>query len=80
MQKISGGFKKFLPNLLPDSNEGGSEVGGSSLAFFAIAIPVIVVTVAGLVYTRYGRVTQYQDNYSMALVTGSPGPRTNRPG
>ena len=44
-----------------------SESGGSSLAFIAIAIPVIIVTIAGLVYARYGRVTQYQDYYNMAL-------------
>jgi hypothetical protein len=66
-QKISEGLRKFLPNLLPNSKENESEVGGSSLAFVAIAIPLIVVTIAGLVYTRYGRVTLYQENYNMAL-------------
>ncbi|MFA5873033.1 MAG: hypothetical protein WC832_03630 [Anaerolineales bacterium] len=66
-QKISEGLKKFLPNLLPNPKEGESEVGGSSLAFLVIAIPLIVVTIAGLVYTRYGRATQYQENYNMAL-------------
>jgi hypothetical protein len=67
MQKISLGLSKFLPNLLPNSNEDELQGGGSSLAFVAIAIPVIVVTVAVLVYARYGRVTQYQDYYNMAL-------------
>ncbi len=66
-QKISAGIRKFLPNLLPNANDGDSESGGSSLAFVAIAIPVIVVTIAGLVYARYGRVSQYQDFYNMAL-------------
>ncbi|MCX6101183.1 MAG: hypothetical protein NTV92_07150 [Candidatus Bipolaricaulota bacterium] len=66
-QKISESIKKFLPNLLPNSNEGESEAGGSSLVFLAIAIPLIIVTIAGLVYTRYGRITQYQENYKMAL-------------
>jgi hypothetical protein len=66
-QKMAAGVRKFLPNLLPNSNEGDSEGGGSSLAFVAIAIPLIVVTVAGLVYTRYGRVSQYQDYYNLAL-------------
>ena len=67
-QKISRGLGRFLPNLLPNSNEAGSQEGGSSLAFVAIAIPVIVVTIAGLVYARYGRVTQYNDYYSLAMV------------
>ena len=67
LQKISEGLGKFLPNLFPNTKEGEAEVGGSSLAFLAIAIPLIVVTIAGLVYTRYGRVTQYQENYTFAL-------------
>ncbi len=67
MQKISNGINKFLPNLLPNPTEGESEVGGSSLAFLVIAIPLIIVTIGGLVYTRYGRTTQYQENYNMAL-------------
>ncbi len=66
-QKISAGIRKFLPNLLPNANEGDSESGGSSLAFVAIAIPVIIVTIAGLVYARYGRVSQYQDYFNLAL-------------
>jgi len=66
-QKISEGLIKFLPKLLPNPKEGESEVGGSSLAFLVIAIPLIVVTIAGLVYTRSGRATQYQENYNMAL-------------
>ena len=66
-QRLSDGIKKFLPKLLPNQGEGEAEVGGSSLAFFAVAIPLIIVTIAGLVYTRYGRVTQYQENYNMAL-------------
>jgi len=66
-QKVSEGLNKFLPNLFPDSKEDESGPGGSSLAFLAIAIPLIIVTIAGLVYTRYGRVAQYQDNYTLAL-------------
>ncbi len=66
-QKISRGINKFLPNLLPNGNEAESQEGGSSLAFIAIAIPLIVVTVAGLVYARYGRVAQYNDYYNMAM-------------
>ena len=67
MHRLANGINQFLPNLLPGSKEPGSEIAGSSQAFFAIAIPLIVVTVAVLVYTRYGRITQYQENYNEAL-------------
>jgi hypothetical protein len=66
-QKTLRSLNKFLPNLLPNTREGETEVGGSSLAFLVIAIPLIIVTIAGLVYTRYGRAAQYQENYNMAL-------------
>ena len=66
LQKMTGGLKKFLPNLLPGN--GDEETGmPSGLGFLAIAIPVIIVTVASLVYTRYGRLTQYEDNYNKAM-------------
>ena len=67
LHNFSNGLGKFIPNVLPGAKESESEVGGSSLAFLAIAIPLIVVTIAGLVYTRYGRATQYQENYTLAL-------------
>jgi len=67
-QNIAKGIRKFLPNLLPNSDDEESQESGSSLAFVAIAIPLIVVTIAGLVYARYGRVAQYQDYYNMAMV------------
>jgi hypothetical protein len=67
MQKISGSFQRFLPNLFPEPKEGEQVIGGSSLAFFAIAIPVILVTVAGLVYNQYGRTARYQENFNLAF-------------
>jgi hypothetical protein len=66
-RKITGSLEKFLPNLFPNPQEGEPVVGGSSLAFFAIAIPVIIVTVAGLVYNQYGRTAKYQQNYNLAF-------------
>jgi hypothetical protein len=67
MRKLFEGINNFLPNLLPGAKEPGSEIAGSSMAFFAVAIPLIVVTIAVLVYSRYGRITQYQENYNKAL-------------
>ena len=66
-QKISAGVDRFLPNLFPTAKEGEAEVGGFSLAFLAIAIPLIIITIAGLVYTRTGRTEQYKESYNQAL-------------
>jgi hypothetical protein len=66
MQGLAAGVGKFLPNLFPNTKEGEGEVGGGSLVFMAIAIPVLVVTIAGLFYTRYGRVKQFEDYYTLA--------------
>ncbi len=65
-QRISEGIKKFLPNLLPNSSED-PEVGASSMALFAVVIPVIIVAIAATVYIHYGRTAQYQQYYDMAL-------------
>jgi hypothetical protein len=65
-QKLSDGIGKFLPNLMPGSNDD-PEVAGSSMALFAIVIPVIIVAVAATVYIHYGRTEQYKQNYDMAL-------------
>lgn len=65
-QKFSKVVGQFLPNLLPGYRDDGKDRSGSGLAFLAIAIPLVIVTVAALVYTRYGRMTQFQDNFSKA--------------
>ena len=69
-QRISGGFRKFLPNLLPKSGND-PEITGSSTALFAIVVPVIIVAIAVTVYIHYGRTTQYQQYYDMALAQAS---------
>lgn len=57
-------FRKFLPRLLPDSNmdENATVSSNTLMLFMAIAIPLIVVIVASVVYLRYGRNEQY-DTY-----------------
>ena len=57
---------KFLPALTPSSSED-PEVTRSSMALFAIVVPVIIVAVAATVYIHYGRTAQYTQNYDMAL-------------
>jgi hypothetical protein len=65
-QKVSHAIRALIPNLLPGVNDGESQ-GGSSMAFLAVVVPVVIVIMATVVYGRYGSVTQYQDNYDRAL-------------
>ena len=65
-QRISQAIGKFLPALVPDSNEN-IQVSRSNMALFAIVVPIIIVAVAATVYIHYGRTAQYSQNYDMAL-------------
>ncbi|MBX3036004.1 MAG: hypothetical protein KF758_03740 [Anaerolineales bacterium] len=57
-------FRNFLPRLLPDPNvdENSTVSSNTLMLFLAIVIPLIVVTLASVVYLRYGRSEQY-DTY-----------------
>ena len=67
-QSISNGIRRVLPRLLPAPQEGETEVmSGSTMAFIAIAVPLLIVTVAVMVYMRYGRLSQYDENYQQAV-------------
>jgi len=67
-QSISNGIGKILPRLLPAPQEGEMAVmSGSTMAFIAIAVPLLIVTVAAMVYMRYGRLSQYDENYKQAV-------------
>ncbi len=59
-------LRAFLPNLLPDLRSEEPKVTGASLAFLAIAIPVLVVTVALVFYNQHGKTASYQENYDQA--------------
>ncbi|MDI6768468.1 MAG: hypothetical protein QMD04_02180 [Anaerolineales bacterium] len=67
-QSISNGIRKFLPRLLPDQPDGESPgISSSSMAFIAIAVPLLIVTIASMVYMRSGRAIQYDEHYTMAV-------------
>jgi len=69
-QKISNAIQALLPNLLPGLRDSEPQ-SGSSMAFLAVVVPLVMVTIASVIYTRYGTVTQYQANYEKALEQGS---------
>jgi hypothetical protein len=66
-QRLAQGFQAFLPRILPGLKDETSEASGSSMAFIAIAIPILVVLVASMVYFRLGQPNRYKDFYSQAL-------------
>jgi hypothetical protein len=59
--RVNQGFQRFLPRLLPGSETGGELVlPAYVMTLIALLIPVIVVTVAIVVYIRYGHSLQYE--------------------
>ncbi len=73
-QKISGAVEKLMPRLLPgEQDTAPANLSGSWLAIIAIVIPVIVVTMAVVVYFNFGIPEQYniayQNAYNEALQT-----------
>lgn len=55
-------LKNFLPRLLPSMDAADSAAPSSNtlMVFISVLIPLIVVTVASVVYLRYGRSQQYE--------------------
>ncbi len=60
-------IRKFLPNLLP-GGESDYSLPIPALAFISILIPLLVVTVAVVVYMRFGRSSQYEVSIAQAQV------------
>ncbi len=73
-------LKIFLPRLLPNTEARDSvSLSTTMMIFIAVLIPLIVVTVASVVYLRYGRSQQYeaylrqaQDMRAQALALTDP--------
>ncbi len=59
------GLGKLLRNILPD--EGLLHLPPSVMIFVALAVPVVLSTIGGMVYAQRGRATQYQVYYEQAF-------------
>lgn len=60
---LARGIGRFLPNLLPGSvSSSSSPLSNISMFFIAIAVPLLVVTMASVIYFRFGHSYQY-DNF-----------------
>jgi hypothetical protein len=64
---VSRGFQKLLPLLLPGSDPHEPvRLPGWWMAFVAVAVPLVVVTIASLVFFSFGRPIEDQELYSQA--------------
>jgi len=64
-KRIGSTVSNLLGRMLPGDAISG--LPSSFMAFFAIAIPLVVVTVATVIYLRSGRTSQYQTFYQQAM-------------
>ena len=63
-QKVAGVLKSGLQRLVP--GEELVKIPSSYMAFIAIFVPLIVVTISALVYAQVGRNTQYENYFGEA--------------
>ena len=66
-QRAAQALKSFLPHLLPNLDDESGRIPGTSLAFIAVAVPILVVMVAFIVYKRLGQTGEYTDNFNKAI-------------
>src|SRR4029453_2690267 len=77
---------KFIPRLLPGAGTEQRQQATTPtylMVFIAVVIPVLVVTIASVVYLRFGQSVQYDELYlqalnQRALATGSTDPASQR--
>ncbi len=60
-ERVNSSLQKFLPRLLPQAEESSMTLPSSAMAFIAVLVPLVVVTMASVVYFRYGRSVQYEE-------------------
>jgi hypothetical protein len=70
-QRLWGAFvdrlRNFLPRLLPGAqSDQPLTLSTSTMAFIAIAVPLVVVTIASLVYFHYGQGAQFESYLAQA--------------
>ncbi|MEP6894465.1 MAG: hypothetical protein ABI986_02540 [Chloroflexota bacterium] len=75
-ESIRAFLQRFIPRLLPGAESANAEhpqqqqmffMPTYAMVFIAIVIPAVVVTIASVVYLRFGQSVQYDEYYSQAL-------------
>jgi hypothetical protein len=69
VSRLARGLAFLLKQMLPDA--GLFTLPAATMAFLAIAVPLVVVTVASTVYLQRGRLVQYQHHFDLALAGAS---------
>jgi len=71
-ERFAAFLQRFIPRLLPGTEENPEQqkmfiMPTWAMVFIALVIPVLVVTIASVVYLRFGQSVQYDEYYSQAL-------------
>ena len=78
-QGLTHAVQSFLPRLLPGLSEEGSGSAGSSMAFIAVAVPILVVLAASMVYFQLGQPSRYKYYYGQALAAAQQAQAQSNP-
>ncbi|MDX9993076.1 MAG: hypothetical protein RBS68_13640 [Anaerolineales bacterium] len=79
-QRVTEFFKKFAPRLLPqEEGQPETQLSGAWMAFIAVAIPILIVTVATTIYTRIGNPALYAIHYTRASEAATQAQALNDP-
>lgn len=73
-EKLGAFLRRFIPRLLPGAESPAAEAGQQpmffmptyALVFIALVIPILVGTIAVVVYLRFGQSVQYDEYYRQA--------------
>ena len=61
LERLRQALGRFMPRLLPGSEQNAWSLSSPALAFIALLVPLVVVTIASVVYFRYGRSVQFEE-------------------
>jgi hypothetical protein len=74
---LGGGLANLLKNMLPD--EGVLHLPSSVMVFFALAVPLVIGVVGGMVYVQRGRAAQHQLYYEQAYQSAQEASQQTEP-
>ena len=79
-ERVGAFMRKFIPRLIPNANSKKPLVVPTYImVFIAVVIPVLVVTVASVVYLRFGQSIQYEELYGRALAARAQAESASEP-
>ncbi len=68
-ERLGTFMQRFIPRLLPNADSTQPyTVPTYAMVFMAVVIPVLVVTIATVVYLRFGQSVQYDEYYRQAVI------------